>query len=107
VVIVRKPMPPLVKAPTGFDAPLSADVNVGNSAKDRSLERVICGASGFEGEDKDIDYILYCKGTGMRLIPLSRVCPNVVLRPERAVARDGDGSSPGQGAVAYPPTPLV
>ena len=56
---------------------------------------------------KDLDYILYCKGTGMRLIPLSRVCPNVVLRPERAVARDGDGSSPGQGAVAYPPTPLV
>jgi hypothetical protein len=107
LAIVRElPMPPLVKAPTGFDAPLSTNLNVDNSAKDRSLEQVICGANGFDGEDKGLDYIVYYKGRRMRLIPLSLVCLDVVLRPERAAARDGDGSSRGRGAVAYPPTPL-
>jgi hypothetical protein len=99
-------MPPPVKTPTGFDAPLSTNLNVGNSAKDRSLEQAICGANGFEGEDKDLDYVVYCKGTGMRLIPLSRVCLNVVLRPERAAPKDGDESPPGQVAIAYPQTSL-
>jgi hypothetical protein len=99
-------MPPPVKAPTGFDAPLSTNLNVDNSAKDRSLGQAIFDASGLEGEDKDLDYILHCKGTGMTLIPLSRVCLNVVLRPERTAVKDGDGSPTDQGAVAYPPTPL-
>jgi hypothetical protein len=93
-------MPPPVEAPTGFDAPLSTNLNVDNSANDRSLEQAIRGANGFEGEDKDLDYILYCKGTGMTLIPLSRVCQNLVLRPERAAPKDGDVLPPGKGAVA-------
>jgi hypothetical protein len=42
----------------------------------------------------------------MRLIPLSRVCLNVVLRPERAAPKDDDESPPGQVAVAYPQTSL-
>jgi len=100
------PMPPPVKAPTGVDAPLSTNLNVDNSANVRSLEQAICGANGFEGEDKDLDYLLYYKGKEVRLIPMSLVCPNVVLAPDRAAARDGDGSSPGEGAVAYPSTPL-
>jgi hypothetical protein len=99
-------MPPPVKAPTGFDAPLPINLNIDDSAKDRSLEQAIRGANGFEGEDKDLDYILDYKGKRMRLIPLSLVCQNVVSRPEQAVARGGDGSSRSQGAVAYPPTPL-
>ncbi len=97
-------MPPPVKTPIGFDAPLSTNLNVGNSAKDRSLEQAVCGANGFEGEDKDLDYVLYCKGKGMRLIPLSRLCLNVLLRPEQAAPKDGDESPPGEDAVAYPPT---
>ena len=100
-------MPTAVKVPAGFDAPRSTNLNVGNSAKDRSLERVICSANGFESEDKDLDYILYRKGAATRLIPWSRVCPNVALRPEWAATRDGDGSSPGQGVVIYPPMPLA
>jgi hypothetical protein len=55
---------------------------------------------------KDLDYILYCKGTERMLIPLSQVCQNVVLRPERAASNNGDESPSSQGAVAYPPTPL-
>jgi pilus assembly protein Flp/PilA len=98
-------MQPLVKAPIGFDAPLSTDLNAVNSANDPSLEQAICGVNGFEGEDKDLDYILDYKGKGMRLIPLSLVRQNVVLRSEQAVARGGDGSSRSQGAVAYPPMP--
>jgi hypothetical protein len=82
VIVTECPMQPLVKAPIGFDAPLSTNLNAGNSANDRGLEQANC-ANGFEGEDKDLDYILYFKGTGMRLIPLSRVCLNVVLRPDR------------------------
>jgi hypothetical protein len=87
-------MPPPVKALTEFDVPLGAPLNVDVSIKDRSLKQAICGANGFEGEDKGLDYILYCKGPGMRLIPLPQVCLNVVLRPEWAAAKDGDGSPP-------------
>jgi hypothetical protein len=100
-IVTERPMQPLVKAPIGFDAPLSTNLNAGNSANDRGLEQANC-ANGFEGEDNDLDYVLYRKGRGMRLIPLSRVCLNVVLRPDRAAPNDGDESSPGHGAVAQP-----
>jgi hypothetical protein len=100
------PMLPPGKALTGFDPPLRAPLNVDVLIKDRSLEVANCGANGFEGEDKDLDYILYCKGTERMLIPLSQVCQNVVLRPERAASNNGDESPSSQGAVAYPPTPL-
>jgi hypothetical protein len=96
-------MPPPVKELAGFDAP---PLDVDASIMDRGLEQAICGANGLEGEDKDLDYILCCKGTGMRLIPLSLVCLDVVLRSRRAAPKDGDESAPGQGEVAYPPTPI-
>ena len=54
-------MPPPVKTPIGFTASLSTNLNVGNSAKDLSLEQAICGANG-EGEDKDLDYAPLLQG---------------------------------------------
>jgi len=79
-------MPPPVKAPTGFDAPLPINPNIDDSAKDRSLEQAVRGANGFEGEDKDLDYILDYKGKRMRLIPLSLVCQTDLLQLEAVCA---------------------
>lgn len=99
-------MPPPVIAPAGFNAPLSTDLNDGNSAKDLGLEQAVRDANGFAGENNSLDYILYCKGKGMALIPLSMVRQNVLARPERGAPKDGDESRRGQGAVASPPTPF-